>query len=56
MENLGNGLIIQNVPNLVVVEFKVEQENAIAQLQQMAAQIALVTGLKCVNVLSSRVL
>lgn len=53
MENLGNGLNIQNVPNRVVVEFKVERENVTAQPQQMMVQIVLVTEMKHVNVLSS---
>ena len=56
MVNLGNGLTIRNVPNLVVTEFNVTQEIVRAQLQQMAAQIVLITGLKRVNVLSSHVL
>ena len=53
---MGNGLNIRNVPNRVMAEFKVVKENVTAQLQQMAVQIVLVTGLKHVNVLSSRVL
>lgn len=51
MENLGNGLTIRNVPNRGVVELKTAKENATAHLQQMAAQILLVTELKYVNIL-----
>ena len=53
---MGNGLNIRSVPDLVVVEFEVEQENVTAPLQKMVAQIVLVTELKRVNVLSSHVL
>ena len=56
MDNLGNGLNIRSVPNLVVLELKVEQENVTAQLQQMVAQIVLVTELKHVSVSTSHVL
>ena len=55
MDNLGNALNIQSVPNLAVMEFKVEQENVTAQFQQMVAQIVLVTKMKHVNVLSGLV-
>ena len=51
MENLGNGLIIRNVPRLAVVDFKIAQENVTIQLLQMAVQIVLVKGLKHINVL-----
>ena len=51
MENSGNGLNIQNAPNLVVVEFKIAQENVTTQYQQMVVQIVLVRGLKHMNVL-----
>ena len=53
MDNLEYGRNIPSVPNHVVVEFKVAQENVTTQLQQMVAQIALGTGLKHVNVLSN---
>ena len=56
MDNMGNGLNIRSVPDLVVVEFEVEQENVTAPLRKMVAQIVLVTELKRVNVLSSHVL
>ena len=56
MDNLESGLHIPNVPNRVAVDFKVAPENVIVQLQQMAAQIVLVTGLKHVNVLLNHVL
>ena len=52
MENLENGRNILNALSRVVVEFKLDQENATAQLQQMVEQIVLATGLKHVNVLS----
>ena len=51
MVNLEYGLNFPSVPDHVVVEFKVAQENVTAQLQQMAEQIVLVTGLNHVNVL-----
>ena len=51
MENSGNGLNIQNAPNLVVVGLKIAQENVTTQYQQMVVQIVLVRGLKHVNVL-----
>ena len=51
MENSGNGLNIQNAPDLVVAELKIAQENVITQYQQMVVQIVLVRGLKHVNVL-----
>ena len=56
MENLGNGLNIQNVPNRVVVEFKTEPENVTTQPQQIVVQIVLVRGLRRVNGPSSHVL
>ena len=56
MDNLEYGRNIPSVPNHVVVEFKVAQENATTQLQQMVAQIVLGTGLKHVDVLSNPVL
>ena len=56
MDNLEYGRNIPSVPNHVVVEFKVGQENVTTQLQQMVAQIALGTGLKQVDVLSNHVL
>ena len=56
MEDLGNGLNIQNAPNRVVVEFKIEPENVTTQPQQMVVQIVLVRGLRHVNVPSSHVL
>ena len=37
MVNLDDGLNIQNAPNLVVVEFRIAQENVTTQLQQMVA-------------------
>ena len=52
MENLENGRNILNAPSRVVVEFKLDQENATVQLQKMVEQIVLATGLKHVNVLS----
>ena len=56
MGNLENGPAIPIAPNRVMADFKVEQENVTAQLQQMVVQIVLVTELKHVNVLSSHVL
>ena len=56
MENLENGLNIQNAPNRVVLEFKVESENVTTQPQKMVVQIVLVRGLRHVNAPSSHVL
>ena len=56
MEDSGNGLDIQNVPNRAVVELKVAQENVTIQLHQMVVQIVLVRRLKHVNVILSPVL
>ena len=52
MGNFENGLNILNATVCVVVEFKLDQENSTAQLQQMVEQIVLATGLKHANVLS----
>ena len=56
MENLENGQNIRNALSCVVVDFKTAQENVTVQLLQMVVQIVMATGLKHVNVLSSRVL